>query len=63
MPKRYKLISGKDVPMPLPQKPGYKIVGVKIKQDKDIFYIFHVTPVYKRDKKSAKNPLTDFHLN
>lgn len=63
MTKRYKLISGKDVPMPLPQKTGYKIVGVKIKLNKDAPYVFHLTPVYKKDKKSAKNPLTDFHLN
>lgn len=54
---------GGEAVIPLPQKPGYRIVSIKIRRDKKTGAILSFIPVYKKDRKTAKYPLTDFYLN
>ena len=62
MKNEYTLQHGKEVTIPLVQKPGYKIVAVIVKGREDS-YILNFIPVYEKDLKTYKNPLTDFNLN
>jgi len=63
MDNTYNLNPGNEMLIPLTQKRNNKIIAIKIKYSKTNKGILHVIPIYEKDPKIYRYPLTEFHLN